>query len=331
VTDPHVAPRSIALAIVTAVIVLMLPVSAQAATSRVNLHTAKKDAILAGQGVTNVGSTVIKGQLGTYPSGAVTGFPPGIVKGEIHRADAVAHQAKSDLKAAYIDAAGRTGAATGPALGGLTLSSGVYNGGALDLTGKLTLDGPGVYVFTASSSLVTATNSRVSFINGADPCDVFWQVTSSATLNGPRFGGTVMALASITVGNGVHVDGRLLARSGNVTLINDVVDASACGGDTSRPGSSSGPSGHFLGPCGEPFYAAVFDNRRSATAFRFTFKFVRFSTRRVVHISHRVAAGGKYITSYHHVLGESIMKITAGGEVLKKIRSAPAGNYPPCP
>ncbi|MEP7060572.1 MAG: ice-binding family protein [Actinomycetota bacterium] len=311
----------------------LLPTVAQAATHTVDLNTARKFAILAGQGVTNVGPTVINGRLGTHPNGAVTGFPPGIVHGEVHRADAVALQAQSDLTAAYTDAAGRTGASVGPQLGGLTLTSGVYNGGALNITGKLTLDGPGVYVFTASSSLVTATGSRVSFINGADPCDVFWQVTSDATLNGPKFVGTVMALTSITVGDGVHVDGRLLARNGDVTLINDVVDASACGGDTSGPPSNSPeqPAGHFLGPCGEPFYAAVFDNRHSTVSMRFTFKFVKFSTHRVAHIARTVDGGARHTTAYHHVLGGSIMTISAGGNVVKRIRSAPGGNYPPCP
>ena len=40
------------------------------------------------------------------PGTAVTGFPPGIVNGTIHAADAVAAQAQSDLTDAYNDAAG---------------------------------------------------------------------------------------------------------------------------------------------------------------------------------------------------------------------------------
>src|SRR6185503_7586172 len=128
------------------------------------------------------------------------------------------------------------------ALGGLTLVGGVYDsgGGILDLTGTLTLDGQNdpssVWVFKASSSLVTASSSRVSFINGASPCRVFWQVTSSATLGtGSTFVGTIMALQSITIADSVTVYGRALARNGLVSLINDRFLTLACAGGASVP------------------------------------------------------------------------------------------------
>ena len=71
---------------------------------------------------------------------------------------------------------------------GRTLVPGVYNAGGvtLDLTGTLTLDGQNdpnsVWIFQATSDLITASSSSVRFINGGQPCNVFWQVTSSATL-----------------------------------------------------------------------------------------------------------------------------------------------------
>jgi hypothetical protein len=157
------------------------------------------------------------------------------VNGTIHKADAVAVQAKSDLVAAYTVAAGLPVTATHGTLGGLTLVGGVYNAGgvALDLTGTVTLDGQGdpnsVWVFQATSSLVTASSSKVALINGASPCNVFWQVTSSATLgSSSTFVGTIMALTSITMASGVTVNGRALARNGEVTLINDKINSS-CG------------------------------------------------------------------------------------------------------
>jgi hypothetical protein len=202
----------------------------------VGLGTAAPFAVLAGTpAVTNTGPSVITGDLGISPGAAVTGFPPGIVNGTIHKADAVAVQAKSDLVTAYTVAAGLPVTATHGTLGGLTLVGGVYNAGgvALDLTGTLTLDGQGdpnsVWVFQATSSLVTASSSSVKLINGASPCNVFWQVTSSATLgSGSTFVGTIMALTSITMANGVTVNGRALARNGDVTLINDKINNS-CG------------------------------------------------------------------------------------------------------
>jgi hypothetical protein len=195
----------------------------------VGLGTARPFAVLAGTpAVTNTGPTTIKGDVGISPGAAVTGFPPGTVSGTIHKADAVALQAQTDLVTAYNDAAGKAVTANHGTLGGLTLVGGVYNAGGvvLDLTGTLTLDGQNdpssAWVFQATSSLVTASASAVRLTNGANPCNVFWQVTSSATLgSGSIFVGTIMALTSITMATGVTVNGRALARNGQVTLIND--------------------------------------------------------------------------------------------------------------
>ena len=209
----------------------------------VGLGTAAPFAVLAGTpAVTNTGPTTITGDLGIHPAAAVTGFPPGTVIGTIHAADSAALQAKSDLVIAYTDAAGRPATATHGTLGGLTLVSGVYNAGGvtLDLTGTLTLDGQNapnsVWVFQATSDLITASSSSVKLINGASACNVFWQVTSSATLgSGSTFAGTILALTSITMSGGVTMDGRVLARNGQVTLINDTIATPTCSTTTPSP------------------------------------------------------------------------------------------------
>lgn len=223
----------------------------------VGLGTAAAFAVLAGTpAVTNTGPTTITGDLGIHPAAAITGFPPGTVNGTTHAADAVALQAKSDLATAYVDAAARPATATHATLGGLVLAGGVYNAGGatLGLTGTLTLDGQNdpssVWIFQATSDLVTASSSTVSFINGAQPCNVFWQVTSSATLGSSSiFAGTILALTSITVNSGVTVNGRVLARNGDVTLINDSISRSTCAAGAQRertdapvPTASVGPT-----------------------------------------------------------------------------------------
>jgi hypothetical protein len=204
--------------------------------SPVGLGTTANFAVLAGTpSIENTGLTVINGDVGIHPAAAVNGFPPGIINGTIHAADGVANTAKSDLVIAYDDAAGRPVTANHTALGGLTLVSGVYNAGGatLDLTGTLTLDAQddpnAVWIFQATSDLVTASASSVSLVNGAQACNVFWQVTSSASLgSGSTFVGTIMALTSITMADDVTVDGRALARNGTVTLINDTITRSTC-------------------------------------------------------------------------------------------------------
>jgi len=226
-------------------------ISAAAATT-VNLGNATPFAVLAGTAVTSTGLTTIYGDVGTDPGPAApTGFPPGIVEppSTIYTADGVALDAQNDLTTAYGQAAGEGPPTTEPAdLTGLILDPGVYqtsSDGALSLSGALTLDGEGnpnaVFIFQTGSSLTTGTSSTVTLINDASACNVFWQVGSSAALDGPLFAGNVLALTSITVGSAVTVDGRVLARNGDVTFIDDDINASACTTPLAAPTPTPSP------------------------------------------------------------------------------------------
>ncbi len=220
-------------------IAVVLPGAAASPQSQVELGTADAFAVLGGQSVTNTGASVINGDLGVSPGSSVTGFgpaDPGIVNGTIHKTDAQAGQAQADLTTAYNDAAGRASDAdlTGQDLGGLTKTEGVYSfDSSAQLTGTFTLDAQGnadaVFIIQIGTTLTTATDSVVSLINQADPCHVFWQVGSSATLGTTtRFVGNVMALTSITAVTGTTVNGSLLARNGSVTLDTNTITASPC-------------------------------------------------------------------------------------------------------
>ena len=211
---------------------------ASAASSAVNLGTAGGFAVLGASTVTNTGPSVITGDLGVSPGTSVTGFPPGIVSppGSTHSADAVAAQAQNDLTTAYNTAAALpcTADLTGQDLGGLILTPGVYCfSSSAQLTGTLTLDGQGDleadFVFKTGSTLTTASASTVLLVNQAQPCRVFHQVGSSATLGtNSSFVGTIMALTSITATTGTSVQGRLLARNGAVTLDSNSITRPMC-------------------------------------------------------------------------------------------------------
>ena len=201
----------------------------------VNLGTATSFAVLAGSGITNTGPTTITGDVGTFPTPTETGFGSVTIIGTNHIGDAVTQAAKTDLVTAYNDAASRTPATTVSGdIGGQTLTPGVYNSSSsLGITGTLTLDAQGdpnaVFIFQIGSTLTTASGSSVVLINGAQACNVFWQIGSSATLGtGSTFQGTILALASITATTGVVVTGRLLARNGAVTLDTNTITATIC-------------------------------------------------------------------------------------------------------
>ena len=186
-------------------------------------------AVLAYSTVTNqAGVTTITGDIGVSPLASVVGFPPGIVNGTIHKADAAAAQAQIDLAAAYTDAAGRTPftTVTGDTLAGLNLPPGVYRGGALSLIGTLTLTGNAtdVWIFQTASTLDTSAGSQIVLSGGAKADNVYWVVGSSATLGADSFfEGNIMAYASITLYSGAHVDGRLLAKTAAVTLNTNII------------------------------------------------------------------------------------------------------------
>lgn len=209
--------------------------TAQAAATAVPLATAGTFSVLAGAGVTNTGPTTLAGDLGTFPTLTITGEADITVNGTNHGGDGVTQGAKDDLITAYENAA-----AQGPTspivadLGGQTLLPGVYNSGSsIGLTGALTLDAQddpdAVFVFQAGSALTTASASSVVLLNGAQPCNVFWQVTSSATLGtGTSFVGTIIALQDITLTTAATVEGRVLARNGAVTLDTNTIRAPDC-------------------------------------------------------------------------------------------------------
>ncbi|MDQ1393396.1 MAG: hypothetical protein QOF30_2373 [Acidimicrobiaceae bacterium] len=220
---------------ISLIALLVIPSSADASEAPVGLGTAATYSVLGGQTVTNTGATILSGDLGVSPGTAFTGFPPGTVGGATHAGDAEAAKAQADLTIAYDDAAGRapTAGVAGD-LVGQTLTTGVYKStSTLELSGTLTLDGQGdpnaVFIFQVASALTTASSSKVSVINGADACNVYWQIGSSAVLGTTSaFIGTIMALTSITVPTNTVVTGRALARNGSVTLDNDSFLSPAC-------------------------------------------------------------------------------------------------------
>ena len=199
----------------------------------IDLGLASPFAILAFNTVTNVDNpgTIVTGDLGISPGGALVGFPPGVVVGTLHVGDAVASDAQLALLAAYSDAAGRLGAAVLPGdLSGLTFTPGVYAVATSTMlsAGNVTLDAQGdaetVFIFQVGTTLTTGNGTAVVLAGGAKASNVYWSVGTSATFGSTStFKGNVLAASAITMVTGATIEGRLLAQGAAVALDTNLI------------------------------------------------------------------------------------------------------------
>ena len=204
----------------------------------VNLGSAGDFVVIAGSGVSNIGLSILYGDVGAFPTATINGFPPGVVVGTLYMtADPIVGTAKDDLTTAYNDAQGRSlNAISLPGqLGGLTLAPGLYvNSTSSGISGTgpngiLTLDAGGnpnaTWIFKMGSTLVTDAGTSIVLAGGAKWENIFWSVGSSATLGtNSIFYGNLLADQSITLTTGATLRGRALTRIGAVTLETNIVD-----------------------------------------------------------------------------------------------------------
>ena len=205
-----------------------------------DLRSAAPFAVMAGSTVNAGPTTTIFGDLGLSPGTSVTGMPAGQPMGSSYvGTDVVAVQAQDDLATLYQDLASRlcppANLLSGLDLAGMTLRPGIYcfSSSATLGVGQLTLDAnydPDAYWVIQVGSSLNVASSSVSVINGGTPCNIFWQVGSSATLlDEAHFAGNLVALTSITLNTAATVSpGRVLARDGAVTMLSSQVSMAAC-------------------------------------------------------------------------------------------------------
>jgi hypothetical protein len=190
-------------------------------------------AVLAGASITSTGATVVTGDMGLSPGSSIGGFPPGILNGVQNINNDISAQAKLDLTALYNDLAGRTATdivTLSGNIGGLTLTPGLYKStSSLAISsGDLTFDAKGnanaVFIIQIATTLTTTSARKVILAGGAVASNIFWQVGSSATFGTTSvMKGTVIAMQSITMNTGATIDGRVLARTGSITLAGNTI------------------------------------------------------------------------------------------------------------
>lgn len=205
-----------------------VPVPPVVVLDPVDLRSASTFAVLARTSLTSNsgGTTFITGNVGspsqTTTPPIATGFTS-YESGPILQAafdDLDLAIADTKLRACTIDFAGNID------LGGLTLEPGVYcAAGTINITGTLTLNSPGVFIFRTAQTLNSAANSEVAFTNGATADNLTWLPVGATTIGANGiFKGTILSeAAAITVGaNATLLNGRVLSNAA-VTLSNNQI------------------------------------------------------------------------------------------------------------
>jgi len=227
--------------------IFIYPSATSAATPTINPGTTTSFAVLAATTITNTGPTTISGtaggDIGLAPGSAFTGSSTVTTSGVQHIADATATTAQTDLVTAFNDISAPTPTVlASPELASHVITPGTYSTGAGTFanSGALTLDAQGdanaVFIFQAASTLITSAGSTMTLVNGAQACNVYWKVGSSATLGtNSTFIGHIYALTSITAESGANIQGQLLARTGAVNLNANIISNPACAAPTPTP------------------------------------------------------------------------------------------------
>lgn len=210
----------------------ILFLSQEAQTQAPNLGSSANFAVFTAVGAfSNDGATVVTGDIGT-DVGAFTGFPPGVVFGQIHVADAISAQAAIDVDVAYGYLSTVTcGLVIGTTLGGgQILTPNVYcTGAASTLNGDLILDADcdpnGLFIIKIDGAFSSTVLSRVILRNSASLCNVYWQINGAVELGASSiFRGNILANGAISLLDGASLYGRALSREGAIDLHNNIVN-----------------------------------------------------------------------------------------------------------
>lgn len=174
--------------------------------------------------VSNNGISQLTGNVGTN-NGSSTFF--GNVNGQMHDNDLASAQAAADVLAAYnqLDLLIPTNFPAALLGNGQILTPGIYSiPSAAVLNLELVLNGQNnpnaVFVFLIEGPLSTNPNSKVTLINDALACNVFWKVEGLVDMSaGTTMRGTVVANnAAINMNTGDTLEGRALSTAGAISV-----------------------------------------------------------------------------------------------------------------
>jgi hypothetical protein len=209
----------------------------------VDLKTAGDFVILAKTGISTVPASSITGNIAVSPItvAAITGF--GLImdsSGEFSTATQVTGNvygpdytsptpselttAVGDMETAYTDAAARSTTDAnlnlgGGAIGGMTLTSGVYTFDrdiSIGTATKVYFSGTDtdVFILQTTGSVVQAANTEVILLGGALAKNIFWQVAGEVNVGaGAHLKGVLLVKTAVTFVTGSSLTGRVLAQT----------------------------------------------------------------------------------------------------------------------
>ena len=180
--------------------------------------------------VSNLGLSYSIGNVGTN-SGTISGFTYNI-NGIIHDTDPSSALANTDLTNVFANLGAQVPSSTlGTSLGNgqIFLPAVHLIPSNAVLAGNLTLDGQSnpnaVFIIKINGNLTIANYATVQLVNGAQACNVFWQINGTSTIGTfAELKGNFFSNNSITIDSNSKIDGRIGTINGSIQLTQATVN-----------------------------------------------------------------------------------------------------------
>lgn len=195
---------------------------------QIDLGTAENFVMFTAAGAfDNVGESHFIGDIGTNV-GAITGFPPGTVTGQIHQANPTSLQAAADVETAYnyLTSVPCDSVISSSLGSNQILTPYVYCIlTAASLTGELILDGENnpdaLFIIKITGVLDLIGLSKITLINSVAVNNVYWQIDGAVNIGDSAvFNGTILANGAMSFADGSKINGHALSRQGAITTVN---------------------------------------------------------------------------------------------------------------
>ena len=209
----------------------------------INLGVAESFAILAYSSITSYPTSNIVGKVGLKPGiRSLIGLNPEteVMGGlnEVYAGDDIGDPldylnfARENLIASYKDAASRASdndkkEAYAGMPGGKILPPGIYQWSkGATISSDMTLEGNDrdIFIFQITGDLYVAPTVRITLSGGAQPKNIFWQVSGKVTLGSTSVtAGTIMSQLTFEMKNFAQLNGRALVKNGKLLLSQNVI------------------------------------------------------------------------------------------------------------